>query len=80
MWLKWCWSQATVKNFDSPAAMAELVPKLPIGLAPGIQLASGGHARIYVGEGGPVTLDGDWHLDVEIPDASVGAAEVQWKP
>ena len=39
---------------DSPVCLPELVQKLPVGLAPGIQLASGGHARIYVGEDGPV--------------------------
>ena len=64
------------KYFDSPACLPELVPKLPVGLAPAMERASGGHARIHVGEDGPVTLDGDWHLDVEIPDASVGAARV----
>ena len=53
--------------------MVKLVPKLPVGLAPKIQLASGKDTKIYVGEGGPVTLDGDCHLDVEIADASVGA-------
>ena len=64
------------KDFDSPACLPELVPKLPVGLAPAMERASGGHARIDVGEDGPVTLDGDWHLDVEIPDAAVGAAGV----
>ncbi len=39
---------------DSPACLPELVQKLPVGLAPSIQLASGGPARIYVGEDGPV--------------------------
>ena len=64
------------KYFDSPACLPELVPKLPVGSTPAIKRASGGHARIYVGEDGPVALDNDWHLDVEIPDASVGAAPV----
>ena len=64
-------------HFDSPAGLAELVPKLPVGLAPAMERASGGHTRIDVGEDGPVTLDGDWHLDVEIPDASVRAASVE---
>ena len=45
-----------------------------------MERASGGHARIHVGEDGPVTLDGDWHLDVEIPDAAVGAAGVDAFP
>ena len=64
------------KYFDPPACLPELVPKLPVGLAPAMERASGGHARIHGGEDGPVPLDGDWHLDVEIPDASVGAAGV----
>ena len=68
------------KYFDSPACLPEIVPKLPVGLAPAMERASGGHARIYVREDGPVTLDGDWHLDVEIPDASVGAAGVDAFP
>ena len=55
---------------DSPTGLAELVPKLPVDLAPGMEQASGGNARVDVGEDGPVTLDGDWHLDVEIPDAA----------
>ena len=67
-------------HFESPVGLAELVPKLPVGLAPGIQLASGGHARIDVGQGNLINLDVDRHLDVEIPDASAGAAGVKWKP
>ena len=63
-------------HFDSPAGLAELVPKLPVGLAPAMERASGGHAGIYVCEDGLVLLDGDWHLDVEIAGASVGAAGI----
>ena len=73
---RWCWSQATANTSTVRLACRSLSPKLPVGLAPAKERASGGHARIYVGEDGPVTLDGDWHLDVEIPDASVGAAGV----
>ena len=65
------------KDIGSPACLQELVPKLPVGLAPALERASGGHARIYVGEDGSVTLDGDWHLDVEIQDASAGAVGVE---
>ena len=63
-------------HLDPPAALAEHLPKRSVGLSPAVQLTTGSHARIYVGEDGPVTLDGDWHLDVDIPDASVGAAGV----
>ena len=75
-WVEMLLVPSNRKYFDSPACLAELVPKLPVGLSPAMERASGGHARIYVGEDGSVTLDGDWHLDVEIPDASVGAAGV----
>ena len=61
---------------NAPAGLAELLPKPAVGLPPGVQLTTGSHARIYVGEDGPVTLNGDGHLDVEISDASVGAAGV----
>ena len=64
------------KDIDSPACLPELVPKLPVGLVPAMERASGGHARIDVGENGRVLLDGDRQFDVEIPDASVGAAGV----
>ena len=47
------------KDFDGPACLAELVPKLPVSLAPAMEWASGGHARINVREDGPATLDGD---------------------
>ena len=46
------------KDFDSPACLPELVPKLPVGLAPAMERASGRHVRIYGGEDGPVLFDG----------------------
>ena len=55
------------KYFDSAACLPELVPKLTVGLPPGMERASVGHGGIYVDEDSPVTLDGDWHLDVETP-------------
>ena len=64
------------KYFDPPACLPELVPKLPVGLAPAMERASDRHARINLGEDGLVTLDDDWHRDVEIPDAPVGVASV----
>ena len=69
------------KYFDPPACLPQLVPQLPVGLAPGMEQASGGHARIYVGEDGPVNGDGHEHLDVEIADAAIGAAGLDsfWK-
>ena len=47
------------KELDSPACLPELVLKLTVGLPPAMHRASGGHARIYVGEDGPVALDDD---------------------
>ena len=47
------------KDSDSPACLPELVPKLPVGLAKAMERALGGRATIYVGEDGPVLLDGD---------------------
>ena len=44
--------------------------------SPGVQLAGGSHAWVDVGENRAVLLDGQGHLDVEIPDAAIGAAGV----
>ena len=46
------------KYFDSPACLPELVPKLPVGLAPAMERASGGYARIDVGEDGAAQFSG----------------------
>ena len=64
------------KYFDSPVCLPELFPKLPVGLAPAMERASGRHARIDLGEDGPITLNDDWHRDLEIPDAPLGVAGV----
>ena len=63
-------------HFDAPARLAELVPKFLVSGSPGVQLAGGSHAGVDVDENGAVLLDGDGHLDVEIPDAAIGAAGV----
>ena len=44
--------------------------------SPGVQVAGDSHAWVDVGENRPVLLDGQGHLDVEIPDAAIGAAGV----
>ena len=36
------------KDLDSPASVAELVPKLTVGLPPAMERAPGGHARVDV--------------------------------
>ena len=64
------------KYFDSPFCLLESVSKLPVGFPPAVERALGGQARTDVGEDSSATLYRDWHLDVEIPDASVGVAGV----
>ena len=63
-------------DLDAPARLSELVPKVVVRPSPGLQFATGSHAGVDVGENAPVLLDGHGHLDVEIPDAAVGAASV----
>ena len=63
-------------HFDAPAGPPKFGPKLAVGSPPGLQLFGGGHAGIYVDEQRTVLFDGNRHLDVEIPDASVGASGV----
>ena len=63
-------------DFDAPSRVSEPGPKLPVSGSPGPQLGGGPHAGVDVGENGPVLLDGDRHLDVEIPDAAVGPSSI----
>ncbi len=59
------------KDFDIPACLPEVVPKMPVGLSRAKELISGGQTRIDVGGDGLVILDDDGHLDVELPKAAV---------
>ncbi len=63
-------------HLDAPARPAELLPKPPVGLSPGVQLTTGSHAGVDVDKYGRLRPHGNRRLEGEIVDLPLGQAGV----
>ena len=63
-------------HFDTPAGLAELLPKAAVGLSPGVQLRAGSHAGVDVDKDGRLRANGNRRLEGEVMDQPLGMAGV----